>query len=481
MLDSPFGRLASALESDWAAQARPEQLPPAGDWFGWLILAGRGWGKTRTGAEWVNDVIESGGARRVALVGATASDVRDIMINGESGILAVSPRWNRPIFEPSYRRLTWPNGAIATAYSAEEAERLRGPQHDAAWADELGSWRNREATWDQLQFGLRLGKRPRIVVTTTPKPIKLIKELLARKDFVVTRGKTSENADNLARSFLETIVGRYAGTRLGRQELDAEILEDVQGALWNRARLDELRVASAPPLRRVVVAIDPATTNGEDSDETGIVAAGLGVDGHGYLLEDASGKYSPTEWASKAVTLYHKYQADRIVAEANQGGQMVETTVRMVDPNVSYKAVHASRGKIVRAEPVSAIYEQNRAHHVGYFESLEDQLCTFSPGSTDSPDRLDALVWAFSELCVGASTTGIIDYYRELNEQANGIENADAEKVQMRPPAGYFGTTIAMSGEIVRVNAGGMASVLKSDAKALRAIGWTEASVDLKE
>lgn len=414
---SAFARIADLIENDWRTIARPNQIAPAGDWFGWLILAGRGWGKTRTGAEWVREQVEAG-ARRIALVGPTAADTRDVMVEGESGLLAISHASNRPEYEPSKRRLTWPNGAVATLYSSEEPERLRGPQHDAAWCDELGAWRNRESTWDQLMFGLRLGQ-PRVVITTTPKPIKLIKDLMARPDFVVTRGSTSENSSNLARQFLDTVVGRYAGTRLGRQELEAEILEDIEGALWTRARIEDLRVVQAevPPFRRIVVAIDPAVTANEKSDETGIIVAALGIDGHGYVLGDHSGKYLPAEWAREAVKQYHRRGADRIIGEVNQGGAMVEATVRAVDENVPFKGVHASRGKIVRAEPISALYEQGRVHHVGAFPELEDQLCTFAPGSTSSPDRLDALVWALTELMGTPDGTAIIEFYRREVEE----------------------------------------------------------------
>lgn len=290
---SIYARFADALETDWRAIARPNQLPPPGDWTVWLIKAGRGWGKTRTGAEWIKEQVESGTVKRIALIGATAADARDVMVEGESGILSISASWNRPAYEPTKRRLTWPSGAIATLYSAEESERLRGPCHDAAWCDEVAAWNNREEVWNQLMFGLRLGAKPRVVITTTPKPVKLIRDLLARdgQDVVVTSGSTFENRGNLAEAFLSTIVGRYQGTRLGRQELDAELLEDVEGALWSRDAIDALRVARelVPLLRRIVVAIDPATTVGEDSDETGIIVAALGADGHGYLLEDASG------------------------------------------------------------------------------------------------------------------------------------------------------------------------------------------------
>jgi predicted phage terminase large subunit-like protein len=400
-----FASIAAALETDWPSIARPEQLAPAGDWSTWLILAGRGAGKTRSGAELVRSLAEAASVARIALVGPTAADARDVMVEGESGLLAICPNSNRPTYEPSKRRLTWPNGVQAALYSAEEPSRLRGPQHGAAWLDEIAAWANVTETWDMLQFGLRIGRKPRQVITTTPKPIKLLKELVKRdgKDVVVTRGRTTDNAQNLAPSFLSQIVSRYEGTRLGRQELNAELLEDTPGALWTLDLIEQGRrtQAAVQSTKRIVVAIDPAISVSEDSDETGIVVCGLGTDEHGYVLEDASGKFSPIEWARRAIGLYRKWNADRIVAEANQGGQMVEQTIRTVDPNVSFKAVHASKGKITRAEPIAALAEQFRIHHVGVFPELEDQLTSYAAGSSDSPDRLDAMVWAFTELMVG--------------------------------------------------------------------------------
>jgi phage terminase large subunit-like protein len=357
MPETIYGRLADALQNDWLTKARPEQLAPSGDWSVWCILSGRGWGKTRTGAEWVKSLIVSGLVRRVALVGSTAADVRDVMIEGESGLLSVCADWDRPLYEPSKRRVTFKNGSICTAYSTEESDRLRGPQHDAAWCDELAAWANVRDTWDMLQFGMRLGKKPRILVTSTPRPIKLLKELIARADVHVTKGRTADNALNLPPAFLAEIVKRYEGARLGRQELDGDILDDVPGALWSRDMIEACRISkgTGPAMRRIVVAIDPAISVSETSDATGIVVVGLGDDGHGYLLGDLSGKYSPTEWATKAVAAYKRHEADRIVAEANQGGAMVETTLRAVDRSVPVRLVHASRGKITRAEPVSIV------------------------------------------------------------------------------------------------------------------------------
>lgn len=384
---------------DWSVWARPAQLAPDGDWRIWLILAGRGFGKTRSGAEWVRQQVETGCAGRIALVGATAADVRDTMIEGESGLLRIFPDETRPRYEPSKRRVTFPNGAIATTYSADEPDRLRGPNHDLAWADEVAAWRYPDA-WDQLMFGLRIGDRPRAVATTTPRPTRLIRNLADRPDCVVTRGSTYDNAANLSSAFLDEMRNRYEGTRLGRQELEAELLLDADGALWNRDMLDDARTTTIPNLRRVVVAIDPAASANADSDETGIIVAGVDDHGHGYVLDDRSMKGSPAEWASAAVTAHHVHKADRIVAEANQGGDMISHTLRTVDASVPVKLVHASRGKRTRAEPVAALYEQGRVHHAGAFPELEDQLCTWTPDGP-SPDRLDALVWALSELMVG--------------------------------------------------------------------------------
>jgi predicted phage terminase large subunit-like protein len=385
----------------WHRLARPEQLPPPGNWRIWLVLAGRGWGKTRTAAEWVLERVESGKARRIALVAPTAADARAVMVEGASGILACATERLRPLYEPSRRRLTWPNGAIATLYSADEPERLRGPQHDTASCDEIATWRYPEA-WDMLMFGLRMGADPRVVATTTPRPVKLIRDLLADPATTVVRGSTYDNLANLAPDFVNSIVGRYAGTRLGRQELEAELLDDVPGALWARAAIDDRRVDRPPELAKIVVAIDPATTRGSGADETGIIVAGLGLDGEGYVLADLSGRFSPNVWARRAVDAYHTWHANTIVAEVNQGGDMVGSTIATVDSAVPFKALSATRGKRVRAEPVAARYEQGRIHHAGVFPALEDEMCMFlGDGSERTDDRVDALVWAFTELATG--------------------------------------------------------------------------------
>ena len=406
--------LQASLKWHWRFWARPDQLPPEGDeWTTWLILAGRGWGKTRVGAEtireWVcgDTPLAPGRFKRIALVAETAADARDVMVEGDSGILGVHPKDFRPLYQPSIRKVTWPNGAVAHLYNATEPDQLRGPQHDAAWCDELAKWRYAQATWDQLQFGLRLGEAPKAIVTTTPRPLPVVRGIMADSATFTTRGSTRDNRDNLARPFLAQIENKYAGTRLGRQELDGEILNDIPGALWTRTSIDGHRVNAAPEsLTRVVVAVDPAASSGENADETGIVgcATGKDEDGYqrGYVLADKSINGTPEEWARAAVALYRELEADVIVAEKNNGGDMVESVIKAVDPNVNVKLVHASRGKYVRAEPISALYEQGRVHHVGQFNELEDQMCTFSPDQdrkiNGSPDRMDALVWGMSEL-----------------------------------------------------------------------------------
>ncbi len=386
-------------------------MPPDGDWRVWLLLAGRGFGKTRSGAEFVRWQVLTGAARRIAVVAPTAVDVRAVMVEGESGILAVCPPESRPHYEPSLHRLTWPNGAVATTFSADEPNRLRGPQHDFAWCDELAAWRY-PAAWDMLLFGLRLGDDPRAVVTTTPRPTRLIRSLLADPNVAVTRGTTAENGANLAPAFLAQIVRRYQGTRLGRQELDAELLDDMPGGLWQRGIIDATRAGAVPELARVVVAIDPAVASSEHADETGIIVAGVDAGGHGFVLADASGRYAPGEWARTALSAYAAHGADRIIAEVNNGGEMVEATLRTVDPNVPFRAV--------RAEPVAALYEQARIHHLGAFPALEDQMCSFTADfdrntAGYSPDRVDALVWAFTDLIVATHAgEGIFEAYRQL-------------------------------------------------------------------
>jgi len=390
------------LKYDWQGlYARDNQIPPLelSDARGiWFISAGRGWGKTRTGAEYVRDLVNQG-YKHIALIAPTPADARDVMIEGESGILSVFPEWERPIYQPSKRRLTFHTGAVATIFSGYKPDQLRGPQHDAFWADEMAAWQYPDETWAMLQFGLRLGN-PRGIITTTPRPIPIIKQLLSADNVVVTSGSTYDNRENLADSFFDSIIKKYEGTRQGLQELNAKLLDDNPNALWKLDMIVDHRIAKIEPhkvIKRTVVAIDPNASNNENSDEIGIVVAAIDGFGHGYILEDGSMSGSPKEWATQAIELYHKYSADRIVAEINMGGNMVEAVIRSVDPNVSYKGVHASKGKYVRAEPVSALYEQGRVHHVGYFKKLEDELCDWEPGMS-SPNRLDALVWALTEL-----------------------------------------------------------------------------------
>lgn len=389
-----------SLRYAWEVWARDAQLPPPGAWLTWLVLAGRGYGKSRTGAEFVKWKIETKQWNRVALVARTASDVRDVVVEGESGILKVSHPSFYPTYEPSKRRLTWPNGAIATTYSAEEPDVLRGPQHQGAWCDELAAWRFPE-TWDNLMMGLRLGDHPQVAVTTTPRPTKLIRDLLKSPSTIVTRGSTYENLDNLAPSFREHIISKYEGTRLGRQELNAEVLDDMPGALWTRAMIEKTRrpAGHLPDMERIVIGVDPAVTSGESADETGIVVVGKGQDGRGYVLADRSGHFTPDGWAARVCTAYDEFAADRVIGEANNGGDLVEKNIRTVNPYINYQKVTASRGKYKRAEPVAALYEQGRISHVGMFAEMEDQMCIFIPEGMDtSPDRADALVWGLSEL-----------------------------------------------------------------------------------
>ena len=395
--------------------ALPHQLPPEGAWKSWVIMGGRGAGKTRAGAEWVRAQVEGarpldpGRARRVALLGETVDQVREVMVFGESGIVACSPPDRRPVWEATRKRLVWPNGAVAEVYSAFSPDTLRGPQFDAAWADELAKWPKAEEAWDMLQFALRLGEHPQQVVTTTPQNIPVLKAILKNPSTVLTQAPTEANRAYLAASFLEEVRARYAGTRLGRQELDGVLLEDVEGALWSTAALEAGRVEAPGKMSRIVVAVDPPVTGHKGSDECGIVVVGAATEGppsewRAWVLEDASvSAASPDAWARAAVAAMERHGADRLVAEVNQGGQLVESVVRQVDPTVAYRAVHASRGKVARAEPVAALYEQGRVHHLRGLGALEDQMCRMTARGYDgkgSPDRVDALVWALTELIV---------------------------------------------------------------------------------
>ena len=389
--------------------ARAEQLPNnKEDWSIYLYLAGRGAGKTRTAAEWLAWQATTLNDTRWAIVAPTFGDVRDVCAEGESGIINILRSYGSlSDYNRSQGAITLINGSKIKLFSADEPDRLRGPQHHGAWCDELAAWRYPD-TWDQLQFGMRLGDHPRTVITTTPRPVPLIRNLVGRTDgsVKVVRGSTFDNAANLAPQALLELQARYAGTRMGRQELYGEILDESDSALWTRSLIEKARIKpeDAPPYFRVVVAIDPAVTSGEGSDETGIVVAGATPDGHYYILEDATMRGTPENWARKAVEMYKKWKCDRVIGEANNGGDMIEALLRQVDPTIPYRKVHASRGKRVRAEPVSALSEQLRLHFVGSnFSQLEDQLVTWEPDSDNSPDRMDAMVWAVSDLMTGSN------------------------------------------------------------------------------
>jgi phage terminase large subunit-like protein len=390
---------AALWDRDWDFWARPEQKPPLGDWFIWLILAGRGWGKTRSGAEFVIDRARKGYGP-IALIGETAADVRDVMVEvGESSILQISPPDFRPHYEPSKRRLTWPNGVYATTYSGDSPDQLRGPQHATAWADEPAKWKYAQECWDNMEMGLRLGDDPRCVATTTPRPVSLIKALVEDDDVMVVTGSTYDNAANLSDRFRQRVIARYEGTRLGRQELHAELLTDNPGAMWAHDLIEATRTGGThPALTRVVVGVDPSG----GGDEIGIVVAGKGHDGHAYVLADRTLSGSPAAWARATVNAYDAHEADRVVAERNFGGDMVESTLHTVRSTLPVTMVTASRGKQVRAEPIAALYEQKKAHHVGTLAKLEDEMCQWDPDTCDwSPNRMDALVWALTELMLG--------------------------------------------------------------------------------
>jgi phage terminase large subunit-like protein len=389
-------RAAGSLPSI-VRELRATQTAPPGDWRTWLILAGRGWGKTLTGASDLAAYALGHPGSRLAVVAPTYGDARDTCVEGDSGLLSVLGRSNVLTWNRSLGELVLTNAARFKLFSADEPERLRGPQHHRAWADELGAWKYPQ-TWDMLMFGLRLGADPRAIVTTTPRPTPIVKMLADSTTTMVTRGSSYENLENLPAAYRDQILGRYEGTRLGRQEIHGEILLDVPGALWTWAMLGDRR--PAPDLTRVVVAIDPAVTSGEDADETGIVVAGLGADGRGYVLADRSCRLSPDGWARRAVGVFDDLAGDLIVAEVNNGGDLVEQTIRTVRRSISYRKVHASRGKQIRAQPVAALYEQGKVSHVESFPELEEQLTSWTPESGTSPDRLDALVWALTELMV---------------------------------------------------------------------------------
>ncbi len=386
------------LAHDWRFWARESQWPPQGPWTTWLILGGRGAGKTRAGAEWISAQVAEGHAGRIALVGESYADAREVMVEGTSGLRSLGLDHTRPRYEATRRRLLWSNGAVATLHSASDPEGLRGPQFDAAWCDEAAKWPDAEAAWSMLQFGLRLGECPRQVVTSTPRAVPLIKKLLADKTVAVTRATTYDNRANLADAFFSTVITTYEGTRLGRQELNGELLEDDPDALWTREMIERCRREAAPDLLRVVVGVDPPASSGAGADECGIVIAGLGNDGRFYVLADRSrARAKPAAWAKRVAEVYETFAADRVVAEVNQGGEMVASVLQHIAPTLPVRQVRATRGKSVRAEPVAALYEQGRVSHLSPMPELEDQMCNYA-GSGKSPDRLDALVWAISDL-----------------------------------------------------------------------------------
>ncbi|MEQ8825470.1 MAG: terminase family protein [Filomicrobium sp.] len=403
-----------SIDADWQIWARDDQLPPVATpdgmpWSVWLVLGGRGAGKTRAGAEWIKaqalglSPFANKPAGRIALVGETIADVRSVMVEGVSGLLAVHRPEERPLFEPSKMQLTWPNGTIAQMFSAENSESLRGPQFAIAWCDEIAKWRNGEETWDMLQFAMRLGEQPQIVATTTPRPVPLLKRLIQDEATVTARCSTAANADNLAPSFVAELTRRYAGTALGRQELLGELIEDFSGSLWRRDWIEAHRVSERPSaLAQIVVAVDPPVTATQNSDACGIVVAAKGKDHRFYVLDDRSVQgREPTVWAKAAIAAHKDYRAQRIVAEVNQGGDLVSAVLRQIDPTVVIRQVRATRGKWVRAEPIAALYAQGRVTHVGRHEALEDEMLAFGADGRakgKSPDRMDALVWALSDL-----------------------------------------------------------------------------------
>lgn len=395
------------LRRYWRLWAHDGQVPPAIGWHTWMIMAGRGYGKTRAGAEWVREIAEANPTARIALVGASLGEARRVMVEGESGLLAIArPKW-RPDYEPSKRQLTWPNGASATLYSAAEPESLRGPQHSHAWCDEIAKWDQAggraQAAWDNLALGLRLGLSPRVVATTTPRAVALVKQLIGQPGVLVTRGTTADNKDNLAPGFVSKVEAQFGGSMLGRQELDGELIEDIEGALWSRALLEDCRegVATAPETR-IVIGVDPPAS--AEGDACGIVVCALGEDGIARVLADCSvRKPTPEQWARAVAIAARGWKADRVIAEANNGGEMVKSVLHAADIALPVRLVRASRGKAARAEPVAALYEAGRVHHVGELPQLEDELCGLMAGGSyegpgRSPDRADALVWALSEL-----------------------------------------------------------------------------------
>jgi phage terminase large subunit-like protein len=391
------------LEFCWELWARDNQLYPQGDWNTWMVMAGRGFGKTRLGAEAVRYVVDNNIYSTIGLIADTPKDARDVMIEGNSGILSCFPPDKRPLYEPSKRKITFHNGAIALAYSAEDPEALRGPQFDFIWSDEFAKYKKSQEVYDQIGYSLRLGDKPRLLITTTPRPTAVMREILKRQDCFIVRGNTYENKANLASTYIDKIKEKE-GTRLGRQEIYAEMLEDVQGALWSRDMIEKSRVLVLPSMSRVVIAIDPAVSSGEKADECGIIAIGQGQDGFIYVLEDDTSKgESPSGWSNRAVSLYRKWNGSRIVVESNQGGEMNENLLRQIDRNLPITAIRANVSKFQRAEPVAALYEQGKVKHYCSSPALEDQMCNMTVDfdkktSGYSPDRVDALVHGIAEI-----------------------------------------------------------------------------------
>ena len=475
--------MADNLQFAWCP--RPEQRLPEGDeWLYWLILTGRGWGKTRTLSETVRHWIKLG-FNYVNLIGATADDVRTVSVEGPAGILACCPPDERPVFLRNSRELRWPNGATSLLFSAEEPDRLRGKQHEKLACDEIASWRDPEA-WNQALFGLRLGRQPQAVIATTPRPTKIIKSLVADPKTHLTRGSTYDNISNLAPAYVQQIIGQFENTRLGRQELYAEILSDTPGALWTRAIIDRARKpVTVPDMQRVVVAVDPSGARSADddgADNIGIVIAGKGVDGRAYVLGDWTCRLSPAGWGERAVEAYRRFGADRIVAERNFGGAMVEHVIRTAGPDVPFREVSASRGKVARAEPVAALYEQGRVSHAGELDALEDELCQMTTNGfagSGSPDRADALVWGLTELMIAkaVSYNGFIEYYEELlyGAKPSPMRAADevdsANLVRLRAPQNV-NRIHTFSGRELIVPNDGIVEVSEEDARPLIAAGF---------
>lgn len=407
-------REANVLQRDWSFLARPKQLAPKGDWRTWLLLSGRSFGKTRAGSEWILQRVKQG-YKSIALIAETKADARDVMVEvGESSILRVAPPELRPIYEPSKRRLTWKNGAIGTIFSGDEPDQLRGPQFDTAWVDEIAKFKYPSECWDNLELALRLGPNPQVLVTTTPRPIGIIRKLIDDPDTVTVKGSTYENQDNLSDRYIKRLLDKYEGTTIGRQEIYAELLSENPGAFWKRdTMLDAFRVKQEPTLDKIVVALDVASTSKKTSDLTGIVVCGKRGE-HGFALEDLSGRYSPKEWAKTAIDALHRYKGNEIIAESNQGGEMISTVIHDIDKNVAVRLVHACLGKAIRCEPIVSKYEQGKVHHVGTLERLEDELCNWVPGQGPSPNRLDGLVWGMWALLIDGERPVLPVYSIEL-------------------------------------------------------------------